>query len=116
MQKIYESQGRPKAKDYDDMTQEVLTIAIAVYRCLVCINTPFLDHTKELEFIKIGWQIACKKMEIRLKMTPELVKMVSICPFYLTSADDHFADHFSRITCPWRAQDQSQTNYQTLQL
>ena len=30
-QKIYESQGCPKAKDYDDLSQEVLTIAIAIY-------------------------------------------------------------------------------------
>ena len=83
------------------MTQEVLAIAIAIYRCLICTNTPFPDHTKELKFVKIGWQIACKKMEIRLKMTPELVKMVHIHCVYLTSADGKFSDHFSRVTCPW---------------
>ena len=79
VQKIYESQGHPKAKDYDDVTQEVLSIAIAIYRCLICTDTPFLDHTKELKFIKIGWTIACKKLDIPLKMMPELVKMVFLC-------------------------------------
>jgi hypothetical protein len=84
-QKLYESQGRPKAKDYDDVTQEVLTVAIAIYRCLICTDTPYPDHSQELEFVKIGWRIACKKMEVKLEMTPELVKMVclhcsSICP------------------------------------
>jgi hypothetical protein len=78
VQKIYESQGRPKAKDYDDVTQEVLSIAIAIYRCLICTDTPFPDHAKELEFVKIGWAIACKKLDIRLEMTPELVKMVFV--------------------------------------
>jgi hypothetical protein len=78
VQKIYESQGRPKAKDYDDVTQEVLAIAIAIYRCLICTDTPFPDHAKELEFVKIGWTIACKKLDIRLEMTPELVKMVFV--------------------------------------
>jgi hypothetical protein len=81
-QKIYESQRRPKAKDYDDVTQKVLAIAIAVYRCLICTDTPFLDHAKELEFAKIGWKIGCKKLDIRLEMTPELVKMVGICCVY----------------------------------
>jgi hypothetical protein len=76
-QKLYESQGRPKAKDYDDVTQEILAIAIAIYRCLICTNTPFPDHVKELEFVRIAWKIACRKLDIQLEMTPELVKMVS---------------------------------------
>ncbi|KIM88272.1 hypothetical protein PILCRDRAFT_62582, partial [Piloderma croceum F 1598] len=71
------SQGRPKAKDYDDVTQEVLAVAIAVYRCLICTDTPFPDHAKELEFAKIRWKIGCKKLDIRLEMTPELVKMIT---------------------------------------
>jgi len=74
--KIYESQGRPKAKDYDDLTQEILAISIAVYRCLICTNTPFPDHAKELEFVRLAWRKACEKIEVKLEMTPELVKMV----------------------------------------
>jgi hypothetical protein len=81
-QKIYESQGRPKAKDYGDVTQEVFAIAIAVYCCLICTDTPFPDHAKELEFAKIGWKIGCKKLDIWLEMTPELIKMVQICCVY----------------------------------
>ena len=75
-QKIYESQGRPKAKDYDDLTQEILTIAIAIYRCLICTDTPFPDHAKELEFVRIAWKTACEQVEVKLQITPELVKMV----------------------------------------
>jgi len=78
-QKLYESQGRPKAKDYDDVTQEILSTAIAVYRCLICTNTPFPDHSQELEFVTIAWRIACKKMGVKLEVTPELVKMVRVC-------------------------------------
>ena len=75
-QKIYESQGRPKAKDYDDLTQEILTIAIAIYQCLICTDTPFPDHAKELEFVRIAWKTACEQVEVKLQITPELVKMV----------------------------------------
>ena len=88
--KFYESQGRPKAKDYDDITQEILSIAIAIYRCLICTNTPFPDHSQELEFVMIAWRIACKKMEVKLEMTPELVKMVSVCLCWFVFADKPF--------------------------
>jgi hypothetical protein len=77
-QKLWESVGRPKAKDYDDVTQEILSVAIAVYRCLISTDTPFPDHSKELEFVKIAWNVACKKVGLKLEMTPELVKMVCI--------------------------------------
>jgi len=76
--KVWESVGHPKAKDYDDVTQEVLSVAIAVYRCLISSEAPFPDHSKELEFVKIAWNVACKKADLRLEMTPELVKMVSV--------------------------------------
>jgi len=76
--KLWESVGRPKAKGYDDVTQEILSVAIAVYRCLIATDTPFPDHSKELEFVKITWNIACKKVGLKLEMTPELVKMVCI--------------------------------------
>lgn len=78
--KIHESQGRPKAKDYDDLTQEVLATAISIYRSLVCSQKHggFPDHTKELDFVKIAWRRACEELDVRLEMTPELVKMVSL--------------------------------------
>jgi hypothetical protein len=75
-QKLWQSVGRPKAKDYDDVTQEILSVAIAVYRCLISTDTPFPDHSKELEFVKIAWNVACKKADMWLEMNPELVKMV----------------------------------------
>ena len=75
-QKLYKSQGHLKAKNYDDMTQEVLTVAITIYHCLICTNMPYPDHSQELEFVKIGWRITYKKVEVKLEMTPELVKMV----------------------------------------
>jgi hypothetical protein len=90
-QKLYESQGRPKAKDYDDVTQEILAIAITNYCCLICTDTPFPDHSKELQFVTIAWRIAYKKMDVKLEMTPELVKMVCVCLIcWFVSADKHF--------------------------
>jgi hypothetical protein len=75
-QKIYESQRCPKAKDYDDLTQEILTIAIAIYQCLICTGTPFPDHAKELGFVRIAQKTACEQVEVKLQIMPELVKMV----------------------------------------
>ena len=77
--KVFRNSGRPKVKDYDDMTQGVLIIAIGIYRCLICTVTPFPDHVKELEFVMTGWVMACRKLNVWLEMTPELVKMVFIC-------------------------------------
>ena len=34
--------------------QEILTITIAIYQCLICTDTPFPDHAKELEFVRIA--------------------------------------------------------------
>jgi hypothetical protein len=99
VQKIYECQGRPKAKDTNNMTQEVL--AIAIYRCLIYTNTPFPDHAKELEFVKIGWNIACKKLDIWLEMTPELVRMVWVRRIHWHQLMANFTDHFSWVPCPW---------------
>lgn len=77
VQKIHESQGRPKAKDFDDTTQEVLTKAITYYRCLISSMNAFPDHHTELNFVKLSWRMACEDLETRLQMTPDIVKIVS---------------------------------------
>ena len=77
--KVFGNLGRPKMKDYDDVTQGVLILAIGIYCCLICTVTPFPDHVKKLEFVMTGWVMACRKLNIWLEMTPELVKMVFIC-------------------------------------
>ena len=104
-QKLYESQGRPKAKDYDNVTQEILGVAIPIYRCLVCTRAPFPDHTKELEFVKIAWRKACEQVEVRLEMTPELIRMVYLCIIWLSrQLLMYLTDNLPWISCPRRTQ------------
>jgi hypothetical protein len=75
-QKLYESQGCPKAKEYDDVTQKIL--AIPIYHCLISTDTPFPNHAKELKFVRIAWKVVCKKLDIQLEMALKLVKMVCV--------------------------------------
>jgi hypothetical protein len=75
-QKVHVSSGRPKAKDYDDVTQEVLAIAIAIYRCLISTEAPFPDHVQEVAFAKTAWEKASEICNIVMSTTPEIIKMV----------------------------------------
>ena len=108
--KVFGNSGCPKVKDYNDMTQGVLIIAIGVYCWLICTVTPFLDHVKELEFVMTGWVMACRKLNIWLEMTLELVKMIFICcVHWYQLMRFHFTDHLSWVPCPWWAQDKGPT-------
>ena len=79
-QKIHESDGCPKAKDYDNLTCTVLTPAVHVFRSLLCTqdNGSFQDHTNEVEYARTAWRKACKELEVKLEMTPQLLKMVCV--------------------------------------
>lgn len=64
-QKIHEVQGvRPRAKDFDDLTREVIRIVISIYRCMVCTIAPFPDQPSELAFAMSAWKQACEKVEV----------------------------------------------------
>ena len=54
--------------------QGVLTVAFAIYYCLIYTHSMYPTHSQELEFVKTGWRISCQQMEVRLEMTPELFK------------------------------------------
>ncbi|KAH7910152.1 hypothetical protein BJ138DRAFT_1114361 [Hygrophoropsis aurantiaca] len=76
-QKINEHQGRPRAKDYDDVTQEFLAAATGDYRARICTKAPMPDHQQEIEMLRLSWAYACTKTGINLEMTPQLAKMVT---------------------------------------
>lgn len=76
--KICESDGRPRAKDYDELTQAVLPPAMHIFRSLVCMQEDggFPEHSSEVSFARAAWRKACAELEVKLEMMPELLKMV----------------------------------------
>ncbi|KAJ6553410.1 hypothetical protein B0H19DRAFT_1030322 [Mycena capillaripes] len=71
------STGRPKAKDFDDVTQEVIALAIKLYRCYVSMKYGFPDSTKELEFLRKSWAEACSRLNIVMELTPTISKLIT---------------------------------------
>ncbi|KAH7918951.1 hypothetical protein BV22DRAFT_1023796 [Leucogyrophana mollusca] len=74
-QKINGHQGCPRAKDYDNITQEFLAAAAGDYQARICTKVPVPDHQQEIEILHLSWAYACKKTGVNLKMTPQLLKM-----------------------------------------
>ncbi|KAJ6611844.1 hypothetical protein B0H10DRAFT_340384 [Mycena sp. CBHHK59/15] len=77
-QKTSAAGGRPKARDYDDVTQEVISLAITLYRCLISTVNAFPDHATELEFIREVWSRACRELDTFIELTPTISKLISI--------------------------------------
>ncbi|KAJ6564236.1 hypothetical protein B0H19DRAFT_941479 [Mycena capillaripes] len=69
--------GRPKAKDFDDVTQEVIALAIKLYRCYVSMKYGFPDSTRELEFLRKSWAEACSRLNIGMELTPTIFKLIT---------------------------------------
>ena len=46
--------------------------------CLICTHEDrgFLDHSNKVSFSKTAWRKACKELEVKLEMRPELLKVV----------------------------------------
>ncbi|KAJ6612583.1 hypothetical protein B0H10DRAFT_2222932 [Mycena sp. CBHHK59/15] len=76
-QKINDYAGRPRAKDYDDTTQELLAIAIDSFRCRISAINGFPDHQTEAEFVKQSWAKACLELNVMMPITPVLAKLIT---------------------------------------
>lgn len=72
--------SRPKAKDFNDLTQEALGLAILLYRCLLTVRHGFPDHAAELNWVREAWSQACRKLNIVMELTPTLSKLVYFFP------------------------------------
>ncbi|KAJ6629318.1 hypothetical protein B0H10DRAFT_1776357, partial [Mycena sp. CBHHK59/15] len=68
---------RPRAKDYDDTTQELLAIAIDSFRCRISAINGFPDHQTEAEFVKQSWAKACLELNVMMPITPVLAKLIT---------------------------------------
>ncbi|KAI6017371.1 hypothetical protein BKA83DRAFT_114438 [Pisolithus microcarpus] len=76
-QKLTEHEGRPHAKDYDNVTQEFVTAAVAEYRARLCAQSPMPDHGQETTLLAASWAKACQLTGVNLTRTPDLSKLVS---------------------------------------
>lgn len=72
-----DNDGRPRAKDYDDVTQEFVTVAIEDYRARLCAECPMPDHAQETALLNASWAKAHQITGTNLARTPQLTKLVS---------------------------------------
>lgn len=73
------SKRGPRAKDYDDDVQEVISVANALFRCRLSTMNAFPSDALELEWAQISWYEACKVLETKFAATRSIVKIVSCC-------------------------------------
>ncbi|KAJ6473974.1 hypothetical protein C8R47DRAFT_987053 [Mycena vitilis] len=74
---VISSSSRPKARDFDDVTREVIALTILVYRCYISCVYAFPDHAQELEFLAKAWAYACKQLNIFIELTPVISKLIT---------------------------------------
>ncbi|KAJ7802647.1 hypothetical protein B0H14DRAFT_3137444 [Mycena olivaceomarginata] len=67
----------PKAKDFDDVTQEIISLAITEYRVLLSGKYAFPDPTIELDYLRRAWTKAFKELEVAIESTPTISKLGS---------------------------------------
>ncbi|KAI6017784.1 hypothetical protein BKA83DRAFT_4128322 [Pisolithus microcarpus] len=77
-QKLTEHEGHPRAKDYDDVTQEFVTAAVAEYHAHLCTQSPMPDHGQETTLLAASWAKACQLTGVNLTHTPDLSKPMAI--------------------------------------
>ncbi|KAI6015779.1 hypothetical protein BKA83DRAFT_74976, partial [Pisolithus microcarpus] len=76
-QKLVEHEGRPRTRDYDDVTQEFMTTVIGEYRTRLCAEAPMPDHIMETNLLDVSWVQAHKATGVNLARTPQLAKIVT---------------------------------------
>ncbi|KAG2029793.1 hypothetical protein BDR03DRAFT_1017946 [Suillus americanus] len=69
---------RLQASDFDDVTKDLLTTAMSIYRCLVVTRAPFAEMLIiETKLAKDAWREASNMAELTIQLTPSLVKMMT---------------------------------------
>ncbi|KAI6004872.1 hypothetical protein EDD15DRAFT_2191630 [Pisolithus albus] len=75
-QKLVEHEGRPRTRDYDDVTQEFIMTVIGEYRARLCAEAPMPDHLMETNLLDASWVQACKVTGRNMARSPQLAKIV----------------------------------------
>jgi len=79
-QKLTEHEGRLRARDYDNVTQEFVITAIGDYWVHLCAKGPMPDHTQEAVLLKVSWAKVLQTTGVNLVWTPQLAKLISAVP------------------------------------
>jgi hypothetical protein len=67
---------KPKAGDYEVAMQNILTVAICIYRGYLCTETPYPGAMVEIRWAKKAWMIGCEDCEARISYNSEIIKPV----------------------------------------
>ncbi|KAJ7445476.1 hypothetical protein FB451DRAFT_1189156 [Mycena latifolia] len=76
-QKINDHEGRPRAKDYDDMTRELIAIASTWYRCLLAAREAFPDVPTRTTMVNMAWGKASEELKVVMPITPDIAKLIT---------------------------------------
>ncbi|KAJ7728991.1 hypothetical protein B0H14DRAFT_3718746 [Mycena olivaceomarginata] len=76
-QKLNDHQGCARAKDYDSMTQEIVSTAVTYFRCLLATEDAFPDHTSETHLLTLAWTMARQEHKLAMDMTPDIAKLIT---------------------------------------
>ncbi|KAJ7787795.1 hypothetical protein B0H14DRAFT_2629001 [Mycena olivaceomarginata] len=76
-QKLNDHQGRARAKDYDSMTQEIVSMAVTYFRCLLATEDTFPDHTSETHLLTLTWTMARQEHKLAMDMTLDIAKLIT---------------------------------------
>jgi hypothetical protein len=77
---------RPRAGDFDKLTQAVLDTAISEYRAIICTRDPFPDAVSNQEISAQVWVNACASLDIQIQPSLEIMKLV--CLYCHTTSKD----------------------------
>ncbi|KIM66112.1 hypothetical protein SCLCIDRAFT_71152, partial [Scleroderma citrinum Foug A] len=78
-QKLTKHEGRPHARDYDNVTQEFVNAAIGDYQAHLCPEGPMPDHAQEMALLNASWAKVFQTTGINLVQTPQLAKLITNC-------------------------------------
>ncbi|KAH9953062.1 hypothetical protein BGW80DRAFT_1193224, partial [Lactifluus volemus] len=68
---------RPRAGDFDELTQAVLDTAIGEYRAIICTRDPFPDAVSNQEISAQVWVNACASLDIQIQPSLEIMKLIT---------------------------------------
>jgi hypothetical protein len=77
--KVKNSQGKPKADDWQPKGQDVLAEAILSYETRLATLGFFPDHMQEVTWVKAAWLDGFRECNVKIHHNMELIKLVWIC-------------------------------------
>jgi hypothetical protein len=73
--KIQTSKGRVAAKDYEVAVQEILKIAIGLFRSRLTAENAYPDRISQVSWAKEAWVEACKECEAQINFNNEVIQL-----------------------------------------